>query len=54
MFSVSRWLAYDAETEKRSLKTAIACHEPLAMDEASPEILKTLGIADRISKVQKQ
>ncbi len=30
------------------------CHQPLAMDEASPEILKTLGIADRISKVQKQ
>jgi nitrate/TMAO reductase-like tetraheme cytochrome c subunit len=30
-----------------------SCHEPLAMDEASPEILKTLGIADRISKVEK-
>jgi len=30
------------------------CHEPLAMDEASPEILKTLGIAERISSVQKQ
>lgn len=30
------------------------CHEPLAMDEASPEILKTLGIAGRISKIQKQ
>jgi formate-dependent nitrite reductase cytochrome c552 subunit len=30
------------------------CHEPLAMDEASPEILKTLGIADRISNLQKQ
>lgn len=30
------------------------CHEPLAMDEGSPEILKTLGIADWISKVQKQ
>jgi len=30
------------------------CHEPLAMEEASPEILKTLGLADRISKVQKQ
>jgi nitrate/TMAO reductase-like tetraheme cytochrome c subunit len=30
------------------------CHEPLAMDEAKPEILKTLGIADRISSVQKQ
>jgi len=29
------------------------CHEPLAMEEASPEILKTLGLADRISKMQK-
>lgn len=31
-----------------------ACHEPLAMDEASPEILKTLGLAERIQKIQKQ
>jgi nitrate/TMAO reductase-like tetraheme cytochrome c subunit len=30
------------------------CHEPLAMDDATPEILKTLGIAERISKMQKQ
>src|SRR5579864_5167706 len=30
------------------------CHEPLAMEEVSPEILKTLGIANRISKMQKQ
>jgi nitrate/TMAO reductase-like tetraheme cytochrome c subunit len=30
-----------------------SCHEPLAMDEASPEILKTLGIAERISKIRK-
>jgi hypothetical protein len=30
------------------------CHEPLAVEEASPEILRTLGLADRISKVQKQ
>jgi hypothetical protein len=30
------------------------CHESLAIEEASPEILKTLGIAERISKVQKQ
>src|SRR5262249_54863313 len=30
-----------------------ACHEPLAMEEASPEILKTLGVAERISAVQK-
>jgi nitrate/TMAO reductase-like tetraheme cytochrome c subunit len=31
-----------------------SCHESLAMDEASPEILKTLGISERISKLQKQ
>jgi hypothetical protein len=31
-----------------------SCHEPLAMDEASPEILKTLGISERILKLQKQ
>lgn len=31
-----------------------ACHEPLAMDEASPEILKTLGLEEPISKVQKR
>jgi nitrate/TMAO reductase-like tetraheme cytochrome c subunit len=30
------------------------CHEPLAMDEASPEVLKNLGIAERISKIQRQ
>jgi len=30
------------------------CHEPLAMEETSPEILKSLGIAERISKIQKQ
>jgi nitrate/TMAO reductase-like tetraheme cytochrome c subunit len=30
-----------------------SCHESLAMDEASPEILKTLGIAERIAKIQK-
>jgi hypothetical protein len=30
------------------------CHEQLATDEVSPEILKTLGIAERLSKVQKE
>src|SRR6516162_7362528 len=30
------------------------CHEPLAMSEASPAILKTLGIEERIAKVQKK
>jgi hypothetical protein len=31
-----------------------ACHEPLAMEERSPEILRTLGITDQLTKVQKQ
>lgn len=31
-----------------------ACHELLATDEASPEILKTLGLEERISKAQKK
>jgi hypothetical protein len=30
------------------------CHEPLAMEETSPEILKALGISERISNLQKQ
>jgi hypothetical protein len=30
------------------------CHEPLAMDEVSPEILKTLGLEERISKLQEK
>jgi hypothetical protein len=31
-----------------------ACHELIAMDEASPEILKTLGVEERISRIQKK
>jgi nitrate/TMAO reductase-like tetraheme cytochrome c subunit len=31
-----------------------ACHELIAIDEASPEILKTLGLEQRISKLQKE
>ena len=31
-----------------------SCHEALAMDEASPEILKTLGLAERVQRIQKQ
>ena len=31
-----------------------SCHEPLAMDEATPEILKTLGIEERFSRLQKK
>ena len=30
------------------------CHQLLAVEEASPEILKTLGVAERISKLQRQ
>ncbi len=30
-----------------------ACHQMVAVDEASPEVLKTLGIADRMSALQK-
>ncbi len=40
-------------------KTAItqdcnACHQALAVEETSPEILKTLGIADRLSEFEKK
>jgi hypothetical protein len=31
-----------------------ACHQPLAMDETSPEILKTLGLAERIAQIQRK
>ncbi|MEO8597484.1 MAG: NapC/NirT family cytochrome c [Candidatus Solibacter sp.] len=31
-----------------------SCHEPLSMEETSPEILKTLGLAGRLSKLQRQ
>jgi hypothetical protein len=43
--------AADGKTITQDCNT---CHEPLAMDEASPEILKTLGLAERIPKIQKQ
>jgi hypothetical protein len=29
------------------------CHEPLAVEEVSPGVLKTLGLADRIARLQK-
>jgi hypothetical protein len=31
-----------------------ACHEIVAASEASPEVLRTLGLQDRISKLQRQ
>jgi nitrate/TMAO reductase-like tetraheme cytochrome c subunit len=30
------------------------CHEPLAVEEAAPEVLKTLGLANRITSLQKK
>jgi len=39
---------------KSIIQDCSGCHEPLAIDEASPEILKTLGLAERIANVQKQ
>ena len=30
------------------------CHQSLAIEEASPEILKTMGIADQLSKFEKK
>jgi hypothetical protein len=46
--------AHAGKDEKTITQDCSSCHEPLATDEASPEILKTLGIADRMSKIQKQ
>jgi nitrate/TMAO reductase-like tetraheme cytochrome c subunit len=46
--------SHATEDGKSISQDCSTCHEALAMDEASPEILKTLGIAERISKVQKQ
>jgi hypothetical protein len=31
-----------------------ACHQSLAVEETAPEILRTLGIADRLSEIEKQ
>jgi len=40
--------AHTAENGSTVTADCNACHQPLAMDETSPEILKTLGIADRL------
>jgi len=46
--------AHAASDGKTITQDCNVCHEALAMDEASPEILKTLGLADRLQKIQKQ
>jgi len=45
---------HTAGGDKTITQDCTTCHEALAIDEASPEILKTLGIAERISTSQKQ
>jgi hypothetical protein len=45
--------SHTAKNDKTITQECTSCHELLATDEASPEILKTLGISERISKIQK-
>ena len=43
------------DSEKKTItQDCAACHQALAVEETSPEILKSLGIADRITRLQKQ
>jgi len=46
--------SHATERGKTITQDCSACHQPLAMEEASPKILETLGIADRLLKIQKQ
>jgi hypothetical protein len=42
--------AADGQTITQDCNT---CHQPLAMEEVSPEILKTLGVAERLRSLQR-
>jgi nitrate/TMAO reductase-like tetraheme cytochrome c subunit len=46
--------SHTAANGKTIAQDCSTCHEPLATDEVAPAILKTLGIAERISRAQKQ
>jgi|HubBroStandDraft_4_1064222.scaffolds.fasta_scaffold63981_2 hypothetical protein len=43
-----------ASDKKTIPQDCVICHDALAVEETSPEILKTLGIADQIAKFEKQ
>jgi hypothetical protein len=44
-----------ASTDGRSItQDCNACHQPLAVEEAPPEILSTLGIAEKIPSVEQR
>jgi hypothetical protein len=45
---------HTAAASKTISQDCSVCHEALAMEETKPEILRTLGIAERLSRVQKQ
>jgi hypothetical protein len=46
--------SHAAPDGKSIVQDCDACHQLVATDEASPEILKTLGLEERLSKVQKK
>jgi hypothetical protein len=44
-----------ATADKKTIpQDCTICHDAVAVEEASPEVLKTLGIADRLAKFEKQ
>ncbi len=44
-----------ATADKKTItQDCTSCHQSLAMEETAPEILKTLGVADQLSKLEKQ
>ena len=44
-----------ATADKKTItQDCSACHQALAVEETSPEILKTLGVSERIASLQKQ
>jgi hypothetical protein len=43
-----------AGNNKTITQDCSACHQALAVEETSPEILKTLGVAEKIASVQRQ
>lgn len=44
-----------ATSDKKTIpQDCNTCHQALAVEETSPEILKTLGVADRLAKFEKQ
>ena len=44
-----------ATSDKKTItQDCTTCHNALAVEEAAPDVLKTLGLADMIAKTQKQ